>query len=247
MLPEVIFFDKDGTLIDFDAFWISVSQYVLNDILEKYSLDISENSIDKDIETLLQRLGVVDGKTDIDGILCKGTYAQISEIVFEFLKDKGIETEFEKLNAEILSSFNKNSKKGCVLPVCEAIRSVLMNLKNRGIKLCVVTTDNPEITNMCLDKLEILDLFDFVYTDDGIINTKPDKAAVEDYCIKTGTSIDKILMVGDTFTDIKFAGNAGIKVVCVGREENRKRLEEYADASIPDISFLSDTIEVLFK
>lgn len=247
MLPEVIFFDKDGTLIDFDVFWVSVSRYVLNEILNQYNLDESDNCIDKDIEILLGRLGVVDGKTDIDGILCKGTYKQISEIVFEFLKDKGIESDFDELNAEILSSFNQNSKKGSVLPVCEDIRNVLINLKNKGIKLCVVTTDNPEITDMCLDKLGILDLFDAVYTDDGVIKTKPDKAAIEDYCSKTGTGIDKILMVGDTFTDIKFARNAGIKVVCVGRDENRKRLEEYADASIPDISFLSDTAEVLFK
>lgn len=247
MLPEVIFFDKDGTLIDFDAFWVSVTRYVLNEILNKYSLDVSEDSINKDIDTLLQRLGVVDGKTDIDGILCKGTYKQISEIVFEFLKDKGIEPEFEKLNSEILSSFNQNSKKGCVLSVCDNIRSVLINLKNKGIKLCVVTTDNPEITDMCLDKLGILDLFDAVYTDDGIIPPKPDKASVEDYCGKTGISNEKMLMVGDTLTDVKFARNAGIKVVCVGREENRKKLEEYADASIPDISFLSDTAEVLFK
>ena len=54
MKPTAIFFDKDGTLMNFDAFWVNVTKYVLSDILTQFnhSADIS------DIDNLLNLFGV---------------------------------------------------------------------------------------------------------------------------------------------------------------------------------------------
>lgn len=233
MIPEVIFFDKDGTLIDFDAFWISVSRHAVGDVLMRYSSLPHEDKI----EEILSALGVKDGKTDIDGILCKGTYEQIAEVVYKFLqKPSG---DFEKIKTAVLNAYNENMDKGCVRGACDNIAEVLAELKNKGIRLCVVTTDNPQITAECLEKLGVADLFECVYTDDGKIPPKPDSACIDDYCAKTGISRDKMLMVGDTITDVKFARNAGIRVICVGGGDLP------ADACVPDISYIIDGYEVL--
>ena len=35
---DAIIFDKDGTLIDFDAFWVSVSCKAIEEVLEKFAM-----------------------------------------------------------------------------------------------------------------------------------------------------------------------------------------------------------------
>lgn len=239
MTPDTIFFDKDGTLMEFDSFWISVSRYAIRDILNKYKCN---KEIEKDTEKILKLLGVTDNKTDVDSVLCKGTYAEIAEIIRSFLKEKNCVLEREMFNTDVVEAYNGNADKGEVVPVCENIRGVLTQLKDRGINLCVVTTDNTEITHQCLKKLNIIDMFQYIYTDDGKTAAKPDPACINEYCAATEISKDKILMVGDTATDIRFAKNAGISVICVGNEQNRKKFEQCADWTVSDISHINNII-----
>ncbi len=239
MTPDTIFFDKDGTLMEFEPFWISVSRYAINDILNKYKC---RENVEKDTEEILKLLGVTDNKTDVDSVLCKGTYEEIAEIIYSFLKKKNCVSECERFKREVIEAYNRNADKGEVVPTCENIRGVLTQLKDRGINLCVVTTDNTEITYHCLNKLNILDMFQCIYTDDGKTATKPDPTVINEYCATTGTAKDKILMVGDTATDIRFAKNAGVSVMCVGDEQNRKKFEQCADWLASDISYINSII-----
>ena len=67
MKTRAIIFDKDGTLLDFDSFWLTISYKAIGDILKavQTELDLTEE--------ILLALGVKDKVTDINGILCKGT------------------------------------------------------------------------------------------------------------------------------------------------------------------------------
>ena len=70
MNTEGIIFDKDGTLLDFDAFWVKESVVAIREFLN----DIGTELVD--ISEILTALGVRDGRTDTNGVLCKGTYEQ---------------------------------------------------------------------------------------------------------------------------------------------------------------------------
>ncbi len=242
MTPNTIFFDKDGTLMKFDPFWISVSRYAVKDILNKHNLG---KFSEKYTEEILALLGVIDNKTDVDAVLCKGTYAEIAEIIHGFLTEKKCNTELETLKSDVIEAYNLNIDKGDVVPACGDIRGVLAKLRDMGMELCVVTTDNTEITHACLKRLDILDMFQCIYTDDGKTPTKPAPDCIIEYCAATGTAKNKIVMVGDTDTDIRFARNAGISVICVGDEENLTKFEKRADATVSDISYICDVIGVL--
>lgn len=232
-----IIFDKDGTLIDFDEFWISLSVCALKDILKNLKRE------DIPIEDFMEVFGVRDGVTDIDGILCKGTYEEMGIAVQGVLEKHGCDMAAEEIIKSVLDSYNRNAEEGIVKPTCENIREVLCGLKDRGIKVAVVTTDNSKLTEMCLKKLGVYDLFDKIYTDDGKTPVKPDPYCANAFANFAGIDKSELLMVGDTMTDVRFAKNAGIKVLAVGKKaESRDILAPFADFVKPDISYIPEVI-----
>ena len=235
---QAIIFDKDGTLMRFNSFWVEVSRCAAGAILQRLGRE------DIPVEKLLVALGVVDDTADIDGLLCKGTYKQIGLTIGKVLRECGADVSDSDIVEMTLSTYNENADAGKIEPACENIRAVLERLKGGKRRLAVVTTDDLQITRKCLAGLGIDDLFDRVYTDDGKNPVKPNPRCAEEFLSEFGIPTQKAVMVGDTMTDIRFARNAGIFVIGVGEtQKSRERLMPYADAVIPDVSYLPDIIE----
>lgn len=232
---QAIIFDKDGTMMKFDSFWIDVSRCAAADILHRLGRE------DITVGRLLEMLGVAGDTADIDGLLCKGTYEQIALAMGKVLRDFGVKISDAEIIRLTLAAYNDNADAGKIEPVCENIRGVLERLKNGGRRLAVVTTDDSQITHKCLAALGIEDFFEKIYTDDGINPIKPNPECALKFLSEYHIPAQNAVMVGDTMTDIRFARNAGISVIGVG--SSRERLKPYADAVIPDISYLPDVIE----
>lgn len=238
MKVDAIIFDKDGTLIDFDAFWVKVSRLAIEKVIREFDVSLAP------VDEILSALGVNDGVTDIDGILCKGTYMQIAKIICDILTKYGCRAPETQVIKAIIDAYNENSDAGDVKPTCADLVKVLSDFKACGKKLAVVTTDNEYITRKCLTALGVIHLFDKIYTDDGIIPTKPNPFCEEDFCKNYNLSRDRVIMVGDTMTDVKFALNAGIKVIGVAKSKsNADRLSPHADMVISKISALKEIVE----
>jgi len=232
---KAIIFDKDGTLIDFDAFWLTITEKALDTIQNKLERE------DIPREAFLTSLGVIDGVTGIEGVLCHGTYKQMFERVHKVLTAHGCDISFETLSGIAMDAYEKSADEGIVKGTCENIKEFLSGLKQKGLILAVVTTDNPTITDKCLNLLEIRELFDEIYTDDGKTPTKPDPYCIEEICKKYKIGKDEIVMVGDTFTDVNFAKNGEIPVICVAKSEvNRRILSRETSIIVPDISYITE-------
>lgn len=235
---KAIIFDKDGTLIDFDAFWISVSENAIDLLLKS----IKREDVPQD--ELLASIGVENGVSDIGGLLCGGTYEEIALAFNGVLQRYGCALPGERIVPDVLTFYNMSAAVGAVKPTCENLNEVLAELKARGVKLAVVTTDNFEITERCLKALGAYHYFDKIYTDDGKTPIKPEPFCALDFCKFCGVDKDEMLMVGDTMTDVRFARNAGIRVMGVGaKAENRARLEPHADAVKHDVSKIFEFID----
>ena len=233
MTVDAIIFDKDGTLIDFDAFWVSVSCKAIAGLLAELSM--SENILSE----VLEAFGVRDGATDINGVLCKGTYEEMGTIVYNILQKHGCERSREDIVTRVISYYNASADAGEVKPTTEGLADILRGFRAEGKRLAVVTTDNAHITKKCLAALGIEELFDRIYTDDGEYPTKPDPACVYNFCELVGVQKDGVVMVGDTMTDVNFAKNAGITSIALARTEaQRELLLPKADVVISDISEL---------
>lgn len=233
---KAILFDKDGTLMQLDNFWIDVSARAAKELLS----DLGREDIP--VSEILEALGVHGGAADKDGLLCKGTYEQIGGAVHELLRAHGVCISKDEIIRMTLEAYENSAKNGDVAPICDNLREVLESLKNRGILLAVVTTDTAAITRRCLLELGIDDLFVKLYTDDGSMPPKPDPSYALDFSAKFGIKPENIIMVGDTMTDVRFAKNAGIFSVGVGGDSEVAR---EASVAIPDISHIGALVEEL--
>ena len=233
MKADAIIFDKDGTLLDFDAFWVSLSNVAIESVLREFDMD---ESLKYDI---LEAFGVHDGVTDINGVLCKGTYGEMGEIVCAILQTHGLTASCEDVVKAVEEAYSRHAREGVVRPTCPDLAYTLAELKGQGIRLAVVTTDNESITRHCLEGLGILSYFDVIFTDDGHTPTKPHPYCAEELCRRYALDKTRVVMVGDTMTDVRFAKNAGITSVALAPSpEKQAVLSPCADILISAISEL---------
>lgn len=235
MNVKAVIFDKDGTLMDFEAFWVTVSRFAIRDILNDVGI---KNDCEEDV---LRCLDVEDGIADINGILAQDPFPVMGKAINDCLKKYGCTYTDEQMTEITVKAYHGNIDKGIVNPACDNIVGVMKRLKEMGLKLAVVTTDDPYDTKKCLCRLGIYDFFDEIYTDDGVLPPKPDPFCLNSFCERYGLLKSEIIMIGDTMNDVRFARNGGITVGGVAKNKNnRDILERNADFVMDNISCVFD-------
>lgn len=73
-MVKAIIYDKNGTLMQFDAFWIPLAQAAIKSIIEKYSGTNAETALKIAGETEIE-IGILNAVIDPNGVLCGGTAA----------------------------------------------------------------------------------------------------------------------------------------------------------------------------
>lgn len=238
MTIKMVIFDKDGTLMDFDSFWVTVSRLAVADMLNELHADAGLS------EKLLSAMGVQDGTTDVQGVLCWGTYRQMGEVLYRTLQENGVACAEEEVVTLTSRTYHAHADEGIIQPACGDIKGVLGHYLREGISLALVTTDGPMVTRKCLEKLDIGPYFSAICTDDGMFPPKPDPLCIEVLCEQFGLTKDEIVMVGDTMTDVRFARNGGIRVIAVNKTESgRAFFAGEADAVTEDISGVADILK----
>ena len=232
---RAIIFDKDGTLLQFVPFWVPVAKSAVRQIIKTY---ISDDKAAANVLLAAEKaLGIENDILQPNGILSAGTYEQAAVAINEILKGFGFESNITREETE--TAFENNLSEGKIIPTCKNLREKLERLKRSGKHLFLVTTDNPQITDRCLNVLRIRELFNTIYCDDGIHPTKPSPYAVEEIMRIYRLKNADICMVGDTTTDMKFAKNAQIESVCVG---NNEKASEIADYTFDDVGVFLDCL-----
>lgn len=220
---KAIIYDKDGTLMRFDEFWVPVAQAAIKTLIEK-TADVNVEASFKIAEEIAKNIGIRNGTIDPKGILCGGTYTQFAETVNQVFKIFGSAAEIDRSVVE--QAVAANTDKGVILSTCEDLRGRLEQARKKA-RLFVVTTDDRPMTEFCLKKLGLFDLFDGIYCDDGKTPHKPDPFAADDIAKILHIGKSEIVMVGDTATDKRFADNAGIDFVFVGKDSELKENSVY--------------------
>ena len=99
--------------------------------------------------------------------------------------------------------------------IYEGLDELLLTLKEKGVKLAIVSNKQQDATDFVVSKILGKYNFDVVCGIGGNFKTKPDTTAVE-YVLKTlGVKKEETLYVGDSEIDMLTAINAGLKSVGV--------------------------------
>ncbi len=235
MSIKAIVFDKDGTLMKFEDFWIPVAEHAVE-------LISAELSIGRDKSQLL--LDAINTYGSKSGILCYGTYKDMSDAFAKILKDIGVYFDSDKLYRLTVNSFHQSMRFGEIKAICGDLPDVLCGLKKSGYILSLATADDIYGAEQFLNKLKIADYFDEVFTFDGIHPAKPNPYYVKTICRKYNLAPSEIIMVGDTLIDMDFAKNSNVTAVGVAEKDNDKKyLKQYTKYVLGNVSEIADFLK----
>ena len=234
-----VLFDKDGTLIDFNSLWIGAAIWSIDEIIRLNNLPIKLQ------QYLLQTIGVVKGKITVDAPLAYKTYKEIAKDIVESLAKVNIHLATETMAKQLMFFFEQFIllKKGEYKEVADT-KEIIKELKKEGIVVGLSTADTKELAIDCLTKLDVLNEFDYIGSDDGIISSKPNPEMIHDFMRKYSLSADEIVVVGDTYNDILFAKRGGaIAVGVLSGVSKREDFRGEADFIIESIAEISSIVK----
>ena len=239
---KAVVFDKDGTLVDLERFWYPVARYATRKIFEEAGVPLSR------IEDHVKRLGCQDDGMDIRGSLPRGDYKGMTDEIYRDIRESGASGDWNAALRLMIKGYGREAKLvGEVAPTTHLVPEMLNILRSRGIIIALITADEINGAQICLEKLGIKELFDEIMAADNEHPHKPDPYLMLDFMQRHSLSADEVLMVGDTETDILFAKNAGVRSVGVGKKaSNREFLSSIGATYImPDVSGIADIIDKL--
>ncbi len=155
-----IIFDKDGTLLDFNEFWIPAAQCVIRRILSDYKIPVTDIHTEK----ALNSIGIIQNHVLPDGSFAWKTFLDMAIDMKPALEampaqapvdTRDLEGKLTRYFDEESFAENKSIKGIGDLP------AILQPLHEKSIHFGVATTDTCEAAVKCLKGLQILPLFSF--------------------------------------------------------------------------------------
>jgi len=231
-----ILFDKDGTLVDFNATWLGVADFM--------AMDASDGDRWK-ADRLLAAAGFdfANRRFKPDSIFASGTNMDVVELWFPRLSDEDQMLAVARFN-EITSV--QGSSMAVALP---GIVDTLATLHKRSYRLGVATNDSTSGAEKTLVTLGVAQLFDAAYGYDAVANPKPAPDTIQAFCDLTGLKPSEIAMVGDNRHDLEMAraGGCGLAVGVLSGTGTRESLAGIADVVLDSVADLPDFLSTRVK
>ncbi|CAN7184980.1 HAD family hydrolase [Mesorhizobium amorphae] len=231
-----ILFDKDGTLVDFNATWLGIADFM--------AMDAAEGDRWK-ADRLLAAAGFdfVNKRFKPDSIFASGSNMDVVELWFPRLSDEDQMLAVARFN-EITSV--QGSAMAVELPgVVDSLRA----LHKRSYRLGVATNDSTSGAEKTLVTLGVAQLFDAAYGYDSVARPKPAPDTILAFCDLTGLRPAEIAMVGDNRHDLEMAraGGCGLAVGVLSGTGTRESLSSIADVVLDSVADLPGFLSARVK
>lgn len=237
-----VLFDKDGTLIDFYSLWLQAAEAVIPKLMQKLSL----NNTPKMQQYLFRTIGVIDGVVDPNGGLSYKSYGEIAKDIEIALQQKDIYIEVTKIHELLIILFDEFATGEEVeFQTFTPMKTMLKQLKKEEVRVGLATADTLYSARVCLEKLDIIDMFDFVGGDDGIMQPKPHPQMFHLFTEEYQLDSEDVVVVGDTSNDMLFAKQCG--AIAVGVLSGVSSKEDLMENGDYIISSVDELIPLLHK
>ncbi|GLS38989.1 haloacid dehalogenase [Mesorhizobium tianshanense] len=226
-----ILFDKDGTLVDFNATWLGVADFM--------AMDAAEGDRWK-ADRLLAAAGFdfATKRFKPDSIFASGTNMDVVELWFPRLSEEDQMLAVARFN-EITSM--QGSAMAVALP---GIVETLGILHGKSYRLGVATNDSTTGAEKTLLTLGVAQLFDAAYGYDAVANPKPAPDTILAFCDLTALKPSAIAMVGDSRHDLEMArvGGCGLAIGVLSGTGTRESLSQVADVILESVADLPELL-----
>jgi phosphoglycolate phosphatase-like HAD superfamily hydrolase len=228
---QAIIFDKDGTLIDFDAMWGGWVVYLAEQLRSVSGLDVHR--------ALCLAMGYDETTRKVlaNGKLASRPMSQLYQATIEVVQSFGLSKHEAKCVVE---------KAWCIPdPVILAkqltdTRALFSSLYDRGIQIAIATADDRAPTQAMIEAFDIEEFIGtMVCADDGI-PSKPAPDMVLTVCERLKLDPRSVMVIGDTASDLKMAraAGAGLAVGVLSGVSSAKDLIPYAHVLIESVDEL---------
>jgi phosphoglycolate phosphatase len=229
---ELVAFDKDGTLIDFDFMWVRLAETWV-----KY---LTPNPGDIELRQELYRSMGYDPQrqwTDPLSPMAMATTDQCQTILAAVLYRFGLPWP------EAQDRARRAMQAGAELPLPSLVRpagnvaGLVEQLKRAGARVAVVTTDLRDVTVETLHMLGIAHLVDHLVCGDDGLPSKPAPDTLLATFRQLGVEATRTAMVGDTVADLLMAqrAGAGLRVAVLTGAGERAVLSDLADVVLQSV------------
>ena len=232
MAIKGILFDKDGTLLDYEATWMPVNWQA--------ALAVADG--DPRLAGRLMVAGGYDAKrraVKAGSILAAGTVQEIAEAWAPHLPG----ADGPALVALIDRVFERGAG-GSAVQLTD-LRGLFQRLRARGLALGVATSDSLKGITATLGGFDVLDLLDFTAGYDSGHGVKPGPGMVRGFCAALGLSPRAVAVVGDSYHDLEMGrrAGAGLRIAVLSGASARGDLAPHADHVIDSVADLEALLD----
>ncbi len=215
-----ILFDKDGTLIDFNASWMAPCKAA--------AAWLAETAGQPERSGELLTLGGFDAASDTwaaDSLLASGTADQVLALWSDAL-DVSV-GDAERIR---MASFFEDAS-AVPYPAVDDLRAWFERWRARGYALGIATMDDERGARHLLEQLDAADSVDFVAGYDSGHGLKPEPGMLLAFCDLCQLQPAEVVMVGDSPRDLAMgrAAGAGLVVGIAGVTASHEELAPLAD------------------
>jgi phosphoglycolate phosphatase len=203
---ELVVFDKDGTLISFDAMWTGWAR----DLGTRLEL-ATRRPVAGDVYTTIG-YDPVANRIVAGAPMAIATMGEIGELVGAVLRRWCPSVSAAR---QILAdAWSEPDPVERAVPLADLV-AVFTALRERGRRIAVATTDDRSPTEETLAALGVAGLVDDIVCGDDDGPTKPEPAALTSIANRLGIQTANTAMVGDTPADLRMARGAGAHAIGV--------------------------------
>lgn len=197
---QAIIFDKDGTLIDFDAMWGTWTLQLADRLQASVKLDVRAALCESYGYDINRRKILPDGK-----LTCTPMW-ELRQMMVDVVQSVGLSEDQAQHRVE--EAWFVPDPVILAKPFTD-VRRLFTNIHRHGIKIAIATTDDRKPTEAMLEAFGVSDLIaSMICADDGI-RAKPAPDMVTTISSRIKVNPSQVVVVGDTVADMQMARSAG--------------------------------------
>lgn len=229
--PDLIIFDKDGTLINFHAMWGTWAKQLAHKLEDHSGQPVAEALFKAwDFDPL-------SGKIIPGGHLADSPLAELRQVTMTCLEKAGCSAP--QINSAMATAWQPPDPLALAQPLAD-LPTLFSTIRAYRAKIAIATSDDHQPTETLLTAWQLAPLVDSLICADDGLPIKPAPDMILTVCQQLNISPAKSVMVGDNVADLLMgqAAGVGLKIGLLSGISTRADIKDEADMILNSVAEL---------